>query len=413
LLHFRRRFPILSASIRCDDEAKRSDKAQVAVRIAQTRLTDWNDSGATKLKWIRKGRVKEMKLTIAFGAATIAVLLSSGSPAVAQALPAQLKSVMQSALKFSSEEIKAVESGAASAHVFETGDPEDVFIVGAVRIGIRPADFIAKYRNVTEFESGPGVPAGAKFNTPPTLKDLAGLNLVKSEVDDLKDCQPGDCTFKIADRGLQRIRSQVNWKSPNYVAEANNLIRNMWLEGLLAYQSNGNSALSAYHDSEKITKVQDGLNSMVKNLPVLQQSVPEMANYLVQFPQGRPAGMEDFYYWQLAEFGLKPVHRVTHVMMQKKPAQYGDGYLIASKMLYASHYFRSALEFRFLIPAAGSDKSPQTFLVVLQRSYVDGLGGFKGKLLRGPILSKSRDALERYLLASKNKLEGKPAAKGK
>jgi hypothetical protein len=82
-------------------------------------------------------------------------------------------------------------------------------------------------------------------------------------------------------------------------------------------------------------------------------------------------------------------------------------------MLYASHYFRSALEFRFLVPAQGSEKNPQTYLVVLQRSYVDGLGGFKGKLLRGPILSKSRDALERYLAASKNKLEGKAAAKGK
>lgn len=364
-------------------------------------------------KSAKEGKAFKMRISVRLGLTLLGAFALWGSPASAQALPAQLKGVMQSNLKFTPEEIKAVESGAAAAHVFETGDPEDVFIIGAIRIGIRPADFVARYRNVTEFESGPGVPAGAKFSTPPTLKDLAALNLVKSEVDDLKECQPGDCTFKIADRGLQRIRSQVNWKSPNYVAEANGVIRNLWLEGLVGYQSKGNSVLSAYHDSEKIARVQDGLNSMVKNLPVLQKFVPEMANYLVQFPQGKPPETEEFYYWQLADFGLKPVHRVTHVMMQKKQAQHGEGYLIASKMLYASHYFRSALEFRFLVPAQGSEKNPQTYLVVLQRSYVDGLGGFKGKLLRGPILSKSRDALERYLAASKNKLEGKAAAKGK
>jgi len=65
---------------------------------------------------------------------------------------------------------------------------------------------------------------------------------------------------------------------------------------------------------------------------------------------------------------------------------------------------------RFLIPAEGPDKKPATFLVVLQRSYVDGLTGVKGKLLRGPIMSKSRDALERYLVASKNKVEARRGA---
>ncbi len=343
------------------------------------------------------------------GAAGISVL--AAMQLAGQALPPQLKTAMGSQLKFTPAEITAVEAGRAAAHVIDTGDPEDVFIVGAIRMGATPGQFAARYRNVTEFESGPGVPAGGKFSVPPTVNDLTGLNFIKDEVDDIKDCKPGDCTFKIGDPGLQRIRTSVNWKSPGYVAEFNKLIRSMWLEYLSNYQSKGNAALAVYHDSEKLSRVADGLTKMVKNTPVLQQYVPEMANYLVQFPQGKPPDSEEFYYWQLAEFGLKPVHRVTHVIMQKKKGQYGEGYLIANKMLYASHYFRSALELRFLIPAEGSDKKPATYIVVLQRSYVDGLTGMKGKLLRGPIMSRSRDAIERYLVAAKSKLEGTAPAK--
>ncbi|NWF82701.1 MAG: hypothetical protein HXY18_02595 [Bryobacteraceae bacterium] len=346
-----------------------------------------------------------MMLALAMAGACI-----PGPRAAAQALPATLKGAMTGYLKFTPAEITAVEGGRAAAHIVETGDPEDVFIVGAVRVGVLPAVFVERYRNITEFESGPGIPAGGKFSTPPVEQDLSGLAFIKDEIDDIRDCKPGDCSFKIGDPGIQRIRTSVNWKSQGYVAEANKVIRGMWLEYLRNYQAKGNAALAAYHDSDKLSRVADGLTKLVKNLPVLEQYVPETADYLVRFPQSKPPSSEEFYYWQIAEFGLKPVHRVTHVIIQKKPGQFGDAYLITNKMLYASHYFRSALEFRFLIPAEGSDKKPATYLVVLQRSYVDGLTGMKGKLLRGPIMSRSRDALERYLMASKNKLEGRPAA---
>jgi hypothetical protein len=327
-----------------------------------------------------------------------------------QSLPPQLKGGLTTHLKFTPAEISALENGRAAAHLVETGDPEDVFIVGAIRIGAAPAKFVDRYRNITEFESGPGVPAGNRFSEPPTLNDLSGLAFIKDEIDDIRDCKPGDCSFKIGDPGMQRIRSSVNWKSQGYVADANKVLRGLWLEYLKNYREKGNAALASYHDSDKLSRVADGLTKMARNLPLLRQYVPEVADYLVTFPAGKPPSTEEFYYWQVADFGLKPVHRVTHVMIEKKPSQTGEAYLITNKMLYASHYFRSALEFRFLIPAEGPDKKPATYLVVLQRSYVDGLTGMTGKLLRGTIMGKSRDALERYLVASKGKVEGNVAA---
>jgi hypothetical protein len=355
------------------------------------------------------GANKEVTMTQLHPSTKVLAMLcaaTAGVPALAQSLPPKLKLALSTELRFQPGDISHLEAGQAVARVIETGDPEDVMIVGAIRIGVSPSQFVARYRNVTEFESGPGVPAAGKFATPPQIKDLANLSLTKSEWDDIRDCKPGECSFKVSDDGLEKLRSGVNWKSSTSVSEANRFLRQMWLEYLLSYQAKGNAVLAAYHDTDRIFHVQDGLTNLINKLPVLQQYVPEIASYLLEYPKGKPAGAEEFFYWQKAEFGLKPVHRITHVVIQKKPTEHGDGYLTASKMLYASHYFRSALELRFLVPVQGPDGKPATYLIAIQRSYVDGLGGIKGKLLRGPILSKSREALEQFLVNGKGKLEG-------
>jgi hypothetical protein len=344
-----------------------------------------------------------------YGLALLILAGCTAIPAPAQTMPANLKKALTGQIKFTPETLNAVESGKASAHVVETGDPEDVFIAGAVRFAASPVEFVNRYRNVTEFESGPGVPAGGKFSAPPVLADMSSLAFIKKEIDDIKACKPGKCEFKIGDRGLARLQSSVNWNSPDYTAKANDALRSLWLEYLKNYMANGNEALAVYHDSDKLSRVAEGLEKMVANLPALQQFVPEMNAYLTRYPQGKPPDSEEFFYWQVADFGLKPVHRVTHVIIQKKKAQYGDGYLIANKMLYASHYFRSALELRFLIPAEAPNNKPATYLVVLQRSYVDGMTGFTGKILRKTVMGRSRDALERYLTACKGKVEGASA----
>jgi hypothetical protein len=332
----------------------------------------------------------------------------AGLQVSAQVVSPQLKGAL-STLKFTPKEFSAVEAGRPAAIVVDTGNAEDMFIVGAIQIGASPAEFVSRYRDIIEFESGPGVKGAGKFSTPPNAKDLTGFSLTKDDIDDIRDCKPGDCMFKISDAGMQRIRNSVDWKSAGYVAEANNLIRAMWLEYLQRYQKDGNKALLVYHDSQKYSNIYEGLNKMVKDLPVLQQYMPEMASYILQAPQGRPQSSEEFYYWQAADFGMKVVQRVTHVTIEKKPTPAGDGYLIANKMLYASHYFRSALELRFLIPIVAPDKKPATILVVLQRSYVDGMTGLKGKMLHSIVVPKSRESLERYLVSSKNKLEGNPS----
>jgi hypothetical protein len=74
-------------------------------------------------------------------------------------------------------------------------------------------------------------------------------------------------------------------------------------------------------------------------------------------------------------------------------------------MLLASHYFRAALELKSLAPDGSSQDGKSSYLICLNRSFVDGLTGFKGGLIRGKVKSRSRDALESYLSSVKQKIE--------
>ena len=77
--------------------------------------------------------------------------------------------------------------------------------------------------------------------------------------------------------------------------------------------------------------------------------------------------------------------------------------MIANKLIYASHYFWTALDVRVLIedpPAvrvSGSSTSP--------RSRSDGLDGFIGKLIRGKVQNEALKGIEGALTATRARVE--------
>jgi hypothetical protein len=70
-----------------------------------------------------------------------------------------------------------------------------------------------------------------------------------------------------------------------------------------------------------------------------------LAKYLRGYPTvARPRQTSDFFYWSLAEFGLRPVFRINHVVVHATGRTSGPLHVVLVKQLYASHYFRTALE---------------------------------------------------------------------
>ena len=109
--------------------------------------------------------------------------------------------------------------------------------------------------------------------------------------------------------------------------------------------------------------------SMIERMPPLTDYLPDLKRYLLGYPKMTLPNAESFLYWQNAKFGLKPTIRISHVTMARQPA----GAVVVSKMLYASHYFWTAIELRVLVPDPARGEG--FWFVTVNRSRSDGLSG--------------------------------------
>jgi hypothetical protein len=204
---------------------------------------------------------------------------------------------------------------------------------------------------------------------------------------------------------MQSLRQQIDWASPQAANQAQAVIRRAFTDYVATYQKVGDAALAVNYDKDKPQAIREDFHRLLQHSLHLFQHDPQLANYLEKYPQARPSGIEDIFYWQNAEFGLKPVVRASHLIIHRRQ-QGGDvTYAIASKMLLASHYFRAALELKSLAPDGASPDGKSFYLICLNRSFVDGLTGVKGGLIRGTVKSRSRDSLASYLASVKQKIE--------
>jgi hypothetical protein len=72
-------------------------------------------------------------------------------------------------------------------------------------------------------------------------------------------------------------------------------------------------------------------------------------------------------------------------------------------MLYASHYFWTALELRVLFPDQARGRG--FWLATINRSRSDGLSGFTGIFVRRRVRSEAVEGVQAALVATKRRLE--------
>lgn len=305
--------------------------------------------------------------------------------------------------RFSAADVRAVNAGTAVVHSLETPVRQELAHFGVVHINA-PADrFIERFRDIERFESGPGVPQIRRFAIPPRLEDLAPLKLPPKDITALRHCRPAACDVNLSNDAIGRFRREVNWSAPTAAADAERLAKGLMLGTLLSYQSQGNAGLGRYeHDHDPII-VADEFRALLTTGHTLPIPMPALIAYLNDYPKNRPTGAEDLFYWSVVDFGLKPTVRVNHVVIYPPPGKpSGVSHVIAIKQLYATHYFHTTLELRFLVE---DPRRAGFYLVSITRSRSDGTTGFAGSLLRPIINRRSRSAVRGYLEHLKGQVE--------
>lgn len=331
--------------------------------------------------------------------AVLAVLQTYAAPA--PALPAALETYLTKYVKMDARGRADLAAGKPVTRMLDSDDSKEVAVFGAVWVDAPIERYLAAVRDIEHFESGNGFRVTKRISAPPVLDDFARLTLSDDDINDLRSCRVSQCEVKLAASAIDRMRREVDWTKPDAREQANRLARQIALDYVTEYLKGGNAALAVYRDAERPTFVAKEIAELIDRMPELSQYVPAVRTYLLDFPHATLPGSESFLYWQEVEFGLKPTVRINHLVM----AQDRDGAIVASKMLYATHYFWTAVELRVL--ARDPQRGPGFWFITVSRSRSDGLSGFVGRVVRGKVRGEAEKGAAAQLRVTKTRLEGR------
>lgn len=310
---------------------------------------------------------------------------------------------------FSAEDWRDVLAGRAVAKNLDTPEAVDVSILGVVRIRGRAVQLVEEIRAIDTFEQKLNVEAVGRFADPPRLSDLEGLRLSGQDFRDLRRCRYGNCELQLSARAMDRFHTIVDWDDGYAEAQANRVYREMFFDVLRAYRIGGVAALGAYVDREPPTSIPAEVQGLANpaDSPV---PIDDLLRYLREYPWTTLPGAETFFYWNTGNFGMKSTTRlnqvVIHPVQEPTDVMPGARYVIATRQIYANHYFSATLELRTLIDDTSTGEEA-FFLVYATRSRVTGLSGFFKALIRGTVKRRARSGMERYLSTTQAVLEAR------
>jgi hypothetical protein len=319
----------------------------------------------------------------------------------AQAPAASLREFLERRLELDPAGWQAIQAGEPVVKLRRGPEASETRLMGVVKIHGSPEELVERYRDIVAFEKGTGVLQIGRFSEPPRVEDLSSLTVDEGDIEDVRDCRPGDCAIKMSEVTMKAFRA-LDWEAEDAAERANGLARRMIVDFLESYREGGNQSLGLFHDKEKPLLVGRQFEEMMED-PDLPVYFPELFRFLLHYPASPLEGSEEFFYWSKVDFGLKPVIRLNHVVIWRPANRDPVEYVVASKMIYTTHYFNTGVELKFLAQELGEKGS--YYLVIANRSRSDGLTGFTGAVLGGQIRSKARDGLERYLRSVKSNLE--------
>lgn len=318
--------------------------------------------------------------TLLVGALTF---LLPAAPAAAEETPA--RTFLRKVIGFSDAQIAAVEAGQVVTKQLPAADKPEIAAFGAVRLRGDAAALLRQIRrDVGVVRRSASILEIGRFSKPPRLEDLAGLTLDKGDFDAARECRPGDCRIKLARSAIERIQREVDWKARDAQTRATGLMKRMLVEYTAAYMQGGTAEMATYADKDRPLEAPAEFRKLLASSPYMMEYVPAFHRYVEDYPKATLEGAEDVFYWWKDKFAPKPTISIYHVTSWTNPER--PVTVIASKRIYASHYFQAGLDLVAIVAAPDGG----FYLMDLYRVRIDPPTG----VLSGVILGKIRGGIE-------------------
>lgn len=292
-------------------------------------------------------------------------------------------------------------AGLDSAEPLVSTANDGVAVIGGIWIDAPAGMYLDWAESFADFDRGSSVQAVRKLSDPPRLSDFDAMTLSKAELRELSKCRVGDCALQLDAASIHRIAA-LDWRRADAPALATGVIREM-MSGIAArYAGIGDPGLPNYHDSKRTTDVAGICASLLDEAAVSGLAPPELLAYFAGRPGAPLPRSTSYLYWTTNSFGLKPTTRLNHTVVYRDTGG-GTAGIVATKMLYATHYFHGGLEMRHVMadPAV-----PGRFLLVdVTRTRSDGLTGVTGAVIGDTVRRRGLESLRKYLRFTKHAVE--------
>lgn len=353
----------------------------------------------------RTARALSSHAQILLKVVTCAAATLMGATASA-AQPEEFRNVLLTQAAFTADEFSALERGRVVVKLLPATDKREVAFCGVLRMRGTPATLLTAFKESLTQKNKLAVLGGGAISSLPALEDLQALTLEKLDVEEMRRCAVGNCKVKMSNEMIGRLQSEVDWAASDCRLQATKLFRQMLSDYVRAYLARGDAALVEYNDGAGDTvRPDEEQRSLLNSLPYVNDSAPEFASYLQNFPRLELSGVENSLHWSRIKLGLKPVVIITHTATYTRRRDDAPQILVATKQLYANHYFDSSLSLTLLtgVPSSGADSD--TYLLYANRSRTDALDGLFGGFTRGLIEREVLDGLRTTLQQTKLNVE--------
>jgi hypothetical protein len=297
-----------------------------------------------------------------------------------------------------SGDLTAVDRGEVVVWTVAGADRDEVALVGLIRVAV-PRDFhFARTAGVATLRTQPGREAFGVLSTPPVLADFATMSLDASDAAGIRKCRVSHCSIKLPERQMEIMASALasrHHDDQSAATQADSLMRE-WLLGLVTdYRAHGDAALPVYDDTRPGEQSASGFRQLLAANAPMFRDAPAFASYLGESPARPMPGATSTIFWAIDHRpGLKPILSVSQLSAFR-----GTGpdapMLVATKQLYASHYFDARLDVEALV--AAPPPGPGTYVALVRRVRFDHLPSRALFDVRGRVVRQLRDALREEL----------------
>lgn len=292
--------------------------------------------------------------------------------------------------------VAEAERGEAVTITLDAPDKTEIAMLGFVRIPVPRAFYLDRVHDLSGFLVSGMRSAAGKFGEPARSDDVAALTLEKSDAKALEKCKPFSCDVKLPADMMEKLRSELA-KARDPAPKTDSLMREWVVAYVNAYRADSSEELVVYDDTKRSVRSSEAFR-VLRSEPMPAGIDSEPFAQMLALPRGaRPADVASRISWEIDRLsGLKPTLEVVERSIYSPLASPTESFM-TTKLLYASHYFESQIDYLTVADAQAPTGRPDIYLVIVRRQKFDDLpsGGLFN--IRGKAVKRLREGLRATL----------------